>query len=115
MDNIKAPLVVPFEEWMKLWTEEDIRELRENFEGTFGCPSCNGEGKITLEHFYTKHQHTVVDEYTVDCDCCMGSGDMDSSEVDSEQLLRDEYDNRLAIETEKYYTYMRDLKKTNKT
>ena len=44
----------------------------------------------------------------------MGSGDMDSSEVDSEQLLRDEYDNRLAIETEKYYTYMRDLKKTNK-
>ena len=45
----------------------------------------------------------------------MGSGDMDSSEVDSEQFLRDEYDNRLAIETEKYYTYMRDLKKTNKT
>ena len=88
MNNIKAPLVVPFEEWMKLWTEEDIRELRENFEGTFGCPSCNGEGKITLKHLYTKHQHTVVDEYTVDCDCCMGSGDMDSSEVDSEQLLR---------------------------
>lgn len=115
MNNIKAPLVVPFEEWMKLWTEEDIKELRENFEGSFDCPSCNGEGELTFKHTYKMNGKYKHDEYTVDCDCCMGYGNMDSSEVDSEQLLRDEYDNRLAIETEKYYTYMRDLKKTNKT
>ena len=60
MNNIKAPLVVSFEEWMKLWTEEDIKELREN--GLIVDRSIKHRGRFGTELVLTEGyiQHGTV-------------------------------------------------------
>ena len=113
MNDVKKPLLVPFEEWLGFWTKKEIEEYKESFEGYLECPSCGGEGKITLYHNYVKNKKDVSDDYTVACELCGGTGELLPEEVSDEQLLRDEYENRIAIETEKYYNYMREIKKTN--
>ena len=113
MNDIKRPLIVPFDEWLTYWSEKDIEDFRKNFEGYLECPSCKGDGTIRLEHTFEMDGKEHYKEYEVTCELCDGRGELQPEEVSIEQLLKDEYENRLVIETEKYYNYMREIKKNN--
>lgn len=84
MNDIKKPLLVPFEEWLTNWTKKEIEEYRENFEGYLECPSCKGEGKITFYHYYVKNKKDTTDNYIVECKLCGGTGDLLPEEVSDE-------------------------------
>lgn len=109
-----SPDLVPFEEWIEKFTDEDLCDLldvdMEELESlrdevsSDTCPSCDGDGTVEFDHsFYDSVTgKRITNYYEFECSYCEGDGTVEKSLTDYEIKIKEEYDNQVKNELTKY-------------
>ena len=110
----KNPDILSLEQWKQLWNPIELDsidelddELDDESSGSVSCPSCDGDGTITLDHSYQDVQGAwQTDEYEVECSYCHGDGtiDLDSDEI-TEDTIEKLYNQQVKRDLDKYNEY----------
>lgn len=109
----QTPDIIEFRDWLANISEEEKAEMlnmtveeyriKDTSDDEDDCPSCEGEGEVTLEHtYYLDNRHTT-DEYTIECKCCNGSGGLTLSPSDALERI---YDNQVRYDKLRYKKFL---------
>lgn len=96
----QTPDIISFTDWLSYISEEDkadmlnmtVEEYRikdTSDDEDDDCPSCEGDGEVTIEHTYYVDRRHTTDEYTIECKCCNGSGSLTLSLNDTLERIYD--------------------------
>ena len=110
----KNPDILSLEQWKQLWNQielesalDSVDELDDESSGSVSCPSCDGDGTITLDHSYQDvHGAWQTDEYDVECMYCHGYGiiDLDSDDI-CDDTIEKLYNQQVKRDLEAYKKY----------
>lgn len=106
----KNPDILSLEQWKDLWNPlelDSVDELDGESSGSVSCPSCDGDGNITLDHSYQDvHGAWQTDEYDVECMYCHGYGiiDLDSDDI-CDDTIEKLYNQQVKRDLEAYKKY----------
>jgi RecJ-like exonuclease len=114
----KNPDILSLEQWKQLWNPIELdsiddldndldNELDGESSGSVSCPSCDGDGTITLDNSYQDvHGAWQTDEYDVECMYCHGYGiiDLDSDDI-CDYTIEKLYNQQVKRDLEAYKKY----------
>lgn len=99
-----SPDLVPFDQWIENFTDEELCELldvdMEELEclhdevASDTCPSCNGEGTVEFDHTFKElvTGKRITANYEFDCSYCEGDGTIEKPLTEYEAKIKEAYD-----------------------